>query len=205
MRRQTDITHCGRGHEFTPQNTIIKATGFRTCRACRHLTEADRRREARERLGVPSRPKTLSERLAARIRVDDETGCHVWFGTINHHGYGRITAPSDWAKTKIATHRAAWVLANGPIPIGLELDHLCRNRSCCNPAHLELVTHRENVARGDAPPAHRSRQSHCKRGHPLAGDNLVPRKDGHRECRKCRTMRWPAATDPQSQHSDGEG
>ena len=51
----------------------------------------------------------------------------------------------------------------------------------------------------------RSRQSHCKRGHPLAGDNLVPRKDGHRECRKCRTMRWPAATDPQSQHSDGEG
>lgn len=82
------------------------------------------------------------------------------------------------------SHRVAYELAKGPIPPGLQLDHLCRNPRCCNPEHLEPVTCRENVLRGVGIPAQRARMTHCDRGHELTPENIVP-SAGYRRCRTC--------------------
>jgi hypothetical protein len=73
----------------------------------------------------------------------------------------------------------------GEIPRGMTLDHICRNRDCCNPAHLEPVTVKENILRGDSLSARNARKTHCHRGHPLAGDNLSLPPSGGRKCKAC--------------------
>jgi hypothetical protein len=84
-----------------------------------------------------------------------------------------------------AAHRAAYTLLVAPIPDGLTIDHLCRNTSCVNPAHLEPVTQRENGLRGTSPAAVNARKVECVNGHPLSGDNLHIGTDGSRRCRIC--------------------
>lgn len=86
-------------------------------------------------------------------------------------------------------HRISYEMAVGPIPDGLVIDHLCRNRACIRPGHLEAVTQRENILRGTAPSAAYAVATHCKSGHQLSGDNLIlrsSRKSGGRECRACK-------------------
>jgi len=95
------------------------------------------------------------------------------------NGYGRATFED---RTQNA-HRVAYVLAHGPIAAGLHVDHLCRNRLCCNPAHLEAVTVRENLYRSPAMIA-RVSKTHCPRGHPYSGNNLRVYASG-RQCRAC--------------------
>lgn len=86
------------------------------------------------------------EKFQPRISIDEHTQCWEWQGEINRNGYGRV-----WVEGKrLMAHRAIYTLIVGPIPEGLVLDHLCSNRRCCNPAHLEPVTHRENTFRGRA-------------------------------------------------------
>jgi hypothetical protein len=85
---------------------------------------------------------------------------------------------------KVLVHRWFYEQANGPIPDGLELDHLCRNPRCCNPAHLEAVTHAENMARGKA-----AQQTHCIQGHPFDEANTYYRRSGTRDCRACNRNR----------------
>lgn len=85
----------------------------------------------------------MSERLLARVQ-HDANGCWVWTGSLLADGYGNLR---DGAKVKRA-HRVSYETFVGPIPGGLEIDHLCRNRSCINPDHLEPVTRAENQRRG---------------------------------------------------------
>lgn len=130
---------------------------------------------------------TLRQRLLSKIRVEGE--CWIFTGSISPNGYGSIRArdASGRACTRSA-HRVSYELHVGQVPDGLELDHLCRRRSCCNPAHLEPVTRRENTIRGDAPNVVRAvngSKSHCKQGHPFTGENLILRKGGGRKCREC--------------------
>jgi hypothetical protein len=82
-------------------------------------------------------------------------------------------------------HRLVYEELVGPIPEGMELDHLCRNTSCVNPAHLEPVPHRVNVLRGVGPTAENAVKTECVNGHPLTGRNLCIRKEGGRKCRTC--------------------
>lgn len=108
-------------------------------------------------------------------------GCWLWLGSFVNNGYGRF---KHGGKTYMA-HRVSFELAGGTIPAGLELDHLCRNRGCVNPAHLEVVTSRTNVLRGETVVRTNAEKTHCLKGHPLSGDNLFIRSDGRRRCRTC--------------------
>lgn len=110
-------------------------------------------------------------------------GCWNWEGPINSTtGYGSLRLVE---KRSVTAHRFSYELLVGPIPEGLVTDHLCRNRQCVNPAHLEPVTLGTNTLRGIGPSATNARKTHCSEGHPFAGDNLVMYKN----CRMCRTCK----------------
>lgn len=120
-----------------------------------------------------------AERFWPKVMLG-ESGCWLWTASVSTAGYGQF-----WTGRRIAAaHRIAYEEFVGPIPEGLQLDHLCRNRGCVNPAHLEPVTCRENLMRGDTPAARQLRRTHCPSGHPYAGDNLYVYK-GERRCREC--------------------
>jgi hypothetical protein len=120
------------------------------------------------------------------------SSCWEWTGYTDSNGYGRLKLGGRISVSR-ATHRIAYELLVGPIAEGLELDHLCRNRRCCNPLHLEPVTHRENMRRSDGIVGRKARQTHCKRGHEFTDQNTYRRPDGCRVCRTC--ARW--AKNPQ--------
>lgn len=115
-------------------------------------------------------------------KVDKSNGpCWTWTGYLHPQGYGYANFDG---KTWRA-HRLAWTMLRGAIPPGLTIDHLCRNRACVNPAHLEPVTNRVNVLRGVGITAQCATKTHCAHGHPLAGDNLRIKSGGERACRAC--------------------
>lgn len=115
-----------------------------------------------------------------------ECGCMVWTGSL-HRGYGVMFHAGRHSQV----HRLVFERERGPIPAGLQLDHLCRVRSCCNPAHLEAVTPRVNTLRGLTITAHNTTKTHCPEGHALVPSNLLaaPLRDGKRACRTCHRER----------------
>lgn len=125
----------------------------------------------------------LPDRITTRI-APQEDGCWIWKGRINYAGYGQ----TYWEGRAWYIHRAVWVDVNGPVPDGLDLDHLCRVRSCCNPAHLEPVTRAENVRRGKLHLVNGSKTA-CPQGHPYDEANTRYNKDGSRACRLCEGAR----------------
>jgi hypothetical protein len=120
-------------------------------------------------------------RLLKYVRISD--GCWEWTGYRNAKGYG---AAYFRGRKSMPAHRAIYVLAVGAVADGLVLDHLCRNRACVNPAHLEVVTNRVNVLRGDTLPAKFAARTHCAKGHPFTPENTARRKS-RGDSRKCRT------------------
>ena len=128
---------------------------------------------------MPPKPSPPLERFWPK--VDMTSTCWVWTASQFRSGYGKFYFEGRAQEA----HRAAYQLLVGPIPEGLVIDHLCRNRLCVNPAHLEPVTSVENVMRGESVPARRARQSHCKRGHEFTVANTYVSKRGHRTCRRC--------------------
>lgn len=113
----------------------------------------------------------------------DPAGCWVWSARIDRHGYGVWSVNGR----TLGAHRVMYERFHGPVPAGLEIDHLCRVRHCVNPTHMEAVTHSENLRR--IPNDIRGRQprkTHCANGHPFTEENTILRNRGDRECRTCR-------------------
>lgn len=124
---------------------------------------------------------TLIERFWAKVdkRTDEE--CWPWIAGKNSSGYG-----SFWNGSRsVCAHRFIYEATVGAVPEGLTLDHLCRNRACVNVAHMEPVTNRENVLRGEGLTARRAAQTHCVHGHPFDVTNTLKKNGIQRECRTC--------------------
>jgi len=109
-------------------------------------------------------------------------GCWNWRGATNSCGYGQLLRGGKRTKA----HRLLYEATKGPIADGLVIDHLCRNRRCVNPDHMECVPVRENTVRGESPVAVNDRKTHCPNGHPY--DHVYFLSDGtrKRECRACK-------------------
>jgi HNH endonuclease len=126
---------------------------------------------------------SIAEKLAYYSMPVTETGCVVWLSTLLKNGYGRVSIEG---KQRLA-HVVAYETFVGPIPPGMELDHVCRVRCCINPDHLEPVTRKENVLRGNAGRLRR-KQTLCRRGHDLSADNVYIKPNGNRCCKLCRSL-----------------
>lgn len=126
---------------------------------------------------------TPEERFVRMVEVDEVSGCHVWTGALSD-GYGCFNL-GDGQKSYRA-HRFSYELVHGPIPEGLVLDHLCRNRACVRVEHLEAVTSRENTLRGENFSAVNARKTRCPQDHPYDEENTYLTPDGGRQCKRCR-------------------
>lgn len=127
----------------------------------------------------------MFETFTTGIVTDAATGCWLWTRDLNEKGYAKIVVPGK--QRRVRASRYAYQMFCGPIPDGLTIDHLCSQRRCVNPSHLEAVSHRENVDR-----ATRAR-THCRRGHLLSHENVrlvIRGKYVKRDCRTCHN--WTA-------------
>jgi len=149
------------------------------------------------------------ERFWSKVDKGDGTGCWLWTRAVNDRGYGVFRLSTH---QNVYAHRYAYELLVGLIPEGRELDHVkangCTSTACVKvladqhgPAHLESVTHRENMLRSDTPSARQARQTHCIRGHALTGVNVYrrPGAPNKRECRRCAQER-EASRSPRRRH-----
>lgn len=129
-------------------------------------------------------PEDVRLRFWSRVAVRSDGECWPWRLSLGSHGYGQIGWQNAEGRDMLLAHRVAWVLTVGPIPGDLTIDHLCRNRRCCNPNHLRLLTNEENGRlNGNAV------KTHCKNGHEFTEANTRVDRHGHRSCISCQADR----------------
>lgn len=116
---------------------------------------------------IPRKREDIKERFFKF--VDKTDTCWNWTGAITSHGYGYVRGADQ---SHQSAHRVSYKMHVGDIPEGLVIDHLCRNRACVNPGHLEVVTNKVNLARGCGIAAKNAKKEQCKEGHPLSGGNV---------------------------------
>jgi len=168
------------------------------------VPDCDRQHEARgycslhykrwKRHGDPlaSQPAQITGDPVARLlqHTDQTDTCWLWTGALIHNGYGVMTLDGR----RQLVHRLAYQFFVGPIPDGLQIDHLCRVRHCLRPEHLEPVTAQENSLRGETIAASRAAQTTCIHGHPFDDENTYVTPKGTRQCRACRRTTTKAPT-----------
>lgn len=131
----------------------------------------------------------IKSKLAYSAETFRGSPCWIFTGSLDSSGYGLLWSVNTMRKA----HRLTYVEAKGPIPKGLQIDHLCRNRACCNPDHLEAVTTQENTRRGKLSEARgkfNAAKTHCPHGHPYSPENTYhglreDRRTKRRDCRVC--------------------
>lgn len=144
----------------------------------RRLSQFSRRERPMSWSGLPAK-------FEDRIQPEPNSGCWLWLGPLrdSKEGYGG----TSWEGKAWRTHRLFYTLLKGPIPDGLAIDHLCRNRICCNPDHLEPTTWKNNIHRGEGIAAKNRIKTHCPQGHELSGANLSIWAGNGSQQRQCRT------------------
>lgn len=131
-------------------------------------------------MSIPGKP--IADRVREHSIGDPNSGCWLWTGFCDAIGYGRLHCEDE-----ALAHRSSYRAFVGPIPDGLELDHKCRTRSCVNPAHLEAVTHSENMRRSDFSGHRNRKKTRCIRGHQFSPENTRIQVHGKTTMRHCRT------------------
>jgi hypothetical protein len=175
VRRLRPCADCGR---------TLPIEGRDLCRRCY-------RRARRDPSWVPFVVPPLRERLLSRLVVTPGAECLLWTGSINSAGYGVISVNGRYE----LVHRVMFEMFDGPIPEGLQLDHVrdrgCMHRHCANVSHLEPVTSRENTRRGDSPAGLNAGKTRCPQGHEYDEPNTLRDKRGRRDCRQCNAKDGP--------------
>jgi hypothetical protein len=149
---------------------------------------------------MPPKARPIADRLWEKVDFNGpvpenrpELGpCWIWTASKNNWGYGQI---SNWPYAPLLAHRLIWFLTRGDITEGLEPDHLCRNRACVNPDHLELVTRQVNLSRGMGTSHRLARENRCIRGHEFTPENTYTYPSGSvnagkKTCVACRKVRY---------------
>lgn len=140
------------------------------------------------------------ERFWLQVQAGPSDQCWPWTGALEK-GYGRIRVGNG---KRMPVHRWAYTDVFGPVTDGMVIDHLCRNRACCNPAHLEPVDNRTNLLRGETHAARNAAKTQCVRGHDFTEANTYVDPLGKRICRKCRQDRKKARRERERQQREGE-
>ncbi len=137
--------------------------------------------------GVAARIQFGDERLPKRfwskVQPCPMSGCWIWVGGHNGHRYGIVSR--DGRQT--LSHQWTFDVAYGAVPVGMEIDHKCNTRECCNPAHLRPLTHADNLARSNSVSSVNRRATHCPTGHEYTFENTYRNpRNGDRQCKQCR-------------------
>lgn len=130
-------------------------------------------------------PQRIRERFWHKVDVQHAWSCWTALTSVGSHGYAQIGWRDETGRARMTLmHRVAYAMSHGPIPRGLVVDHLCHNRTCCNPAHLQLLSNEANSARQV-----RSYAGKCKHGHAYTPENTYRDGKGYRRCRECARAR----------------